>query len=357
MRLSPSLARPAVATLLGVAALSALSAVSGCAGGASGSPGSAHEDEPVESLVGQVESALVPSDPVSKAVSDSCTTSAVKGLGEQLVAEIQCLRPGTMERIDDVPNTTLGSAVFPYMQTPAADALRKVAKTRTVKLVINSALRTLPQQYLLYRWYKTGRCGIGLAATPGTSNHESGVAVDVNDNAGWRTGFQSNGFRWLGASDPVHYDYVGPGRITLSGLSVLAFQRLWNRNNPTDKIGEDGAYGPATEARLAKSPIGGFPKGADCKDVPDGGMTNPDGGGTEPEDVPVVPDGDEPPPESGAPPAAPGPQAGNLPPTDDRPSAGSGGCSTTPAHGAGAPLAVGAVFVVALSLLRARRRR
>jgi len=45
---------------------------------------------------------------------------------------------------------------------------------------------------------------------------------------------------------------------------VLAFQKLWNRNNPGDKIGEDGAYGPQTEARLKKSPATGFATGASC---------------------------------------------------------------------------------------------
>ena len=46
---------------------------------------------------------------------------------------------------------------------------------------INSAFRTVAQQYLLYAWYKQGRCGIGLAATPGNSNHEQGLAVDIED--------------------------------------------------------------------------------------------------------------------------------------------------------------------------------
>lgn len=349
LRLSRSFARPAAATLLGAAALSVFVGLSGCAGSASSAGESRHEDEPTESLVGQVESALVPSDPVSKAVSDSCTTSAVKGLGEQLVAEIQCLRPGTMARIDDVPNTTLGSAVFPYMQTPAADALRKVAKTRTVKLVINSALRTLPQQYLLYRWYKTGRCGIGLAATPGTSNHESGVAVDVNDNAGWRTGFQSNGFRWLGASDPVHYDYTAGG-VNIRGLSVKAFQRLWNRNNPNDKIDEDGAYGPATETRLAKSPIGGFPIGGSC---PDGGVKDAgvdvDGGAIGPDtpnEAPETPDA----PEPDAIPDQPG---SGLAPIDDSQS----GCAAAPRSSSGSAGFAATSILLGLGIAASRSRR
>jgi MYXO-CTERM domain-containing protein len=209
------------------------------------------------------------------------------------------MKPGTMTKIDDIPNVTLGSAVFPYLQTPARNALAAAVAARGVPMSINSALRTLPQQYLLYRWYKTGRCGIGLAASPGTSNHEGAVAVDINDNAGWRTTMQAKGFRWLGASDPVHYDYIAGG-IDLRGISVKAFQRLWNRNHPEDPIAEDGGYGAATETRLAKSPVGGFVQGA-CKST-DAGVPQSDGGfvpePATPEapapDVPKVPDAPEP---------------------------------------------------------------
>ena len=342
-----------------VAGVAAFSGSSGCSDGASDAQAAVDTDEP---SVGESSSALVAGDPVSKAVSESCSTTAVKGLGTQLVGEIQCLRPNTLARIDAVPNTVLGAAVFPYLQSPAAAALAKAAKTRGVKLTINSALRTLPQQYLLYRWYQTGRCGIGLAARPGTSNHESGVAVDVNDNAGWRTGFQSNGFRWLGASDPVHYDYVSGG-ANLRGLSVKAFQRLWNRNHPTDKIPEDGVYGASTESRLARSPVGGFPIGPSC---PDGGVVDagtdasrPDAAipeeppSEEPGEVPVEPDAPEPDslPEDSPAAGEPSPRAGlpTLGPNEGR------GCSST-----GAPLVGEGGLLVALALvsvaLRSRRR-
>jgi len=75
----------------------------------------------------------------------------------------------------------------------------------------------------------------------------------------------SKNYRWLGASDPVHFDYVGGGTINMKGTSVLAFQRLWNRNNPNDRIAEDGQYGPTTENRLSRSPVGGFATGPTCQ--------------------------------------------------------------------------------------------
>ena len=218
------------------------------------------DDDPV----GETSLALNDSDPVSAAVDASCTTSVVKGLSTQLVEEIQCLRPGTMKNIDGVAGLQLGTAVFPWLQMKAAEAVTAAQKDRGVLMEINSALRTLPQQYLLYRWYQKKRCNIGLAARPGQSNHESGLAVDIEDNAAWRDAMTANEMRWLGASDPMHFDYVGEGRIDLGGLSVLAFQKLWNRNHPEDPIAEDSTYGDETEKRLSKSPAGGFPKGAEC---------------------------------------------------------------------------------------------
>ncbi|MCA1663750.1 MAG: hypothetical protein LC659_05705, partial [Myxococcales bacterium] len=50
----------------------------------------------------------------------------------------------------------------------------------------------------------------------------------------------------------------------LRAESVLAFQKLWNLNNPADKIAEDGAYGPMTGAKIAASPATGFAKGTTC---------------------------------------------------------------------------------------------
>lgn len=129
---------------------------------------------------------------------------------------------------------------------------------------MNSGLRSLPQQYLLSEWSRAGRCGIGLAAAPGTSNHEGGLAIDIEDDVGWRSALAAEGFRWLGPSDAVHFDYVGGGTTDVRSLSVLAFQRLWNRNHPEDRIGEDSDYGASTASRLARAPSEGFPIGAVC---------------------------------------------------------------------------------------------
>ncbi len=233
-----------------------------------------HGESDGDGDVGKVTSTLLPNDTVAAAIaSEACATSVVRGLSVQLVEEIQCLRPATFTKIDKLLGFSLGSSVVPYMQTAAAQALARAQKTRGVPMVINSALRTLPQQFLLYGWYQTGRCGIGLAASPGTSNHEGAIAVDVNDTSAWRAAMQNSGFRWLGDNDAVHYDFVGGGNVDLRGLSVRAFQRLWNRNRPNDPIEEDGTYGPSTATRLEQSPIGGFAKGAICNTSTETGPT------------------------------------------------------------------------------------
>lgn len=306
------------------------------------------DEEPGEEDVGTTESALSASDPVSAAVTQSCSTTAVKGLSTQLVEEILCLKPGSMKKISGTSGLSLGAAVFPYLQTPAANALVSAQKARGVTMKINSGLRTLPQQYLLFRWYQTGRCGIALAAQPGRSNHESGIAVDIADNAAWRSAMTSKGFRWLGASDPVHFDFIGGGTFDMRGLSVKAFQRLWNRNNPNDEIEEDGIYGPITAARLAKSPVGGFPIGAQCNRSGHNEMSVTD---APQEDEPeIVPDATE--PEEDAPPSHD--TASATLDVASEPSAAEAGCSTART---GRTTSFTPALVAAAMLVLVRRRR
>ena len=202
---------------------------------------------------------------VGSYVNSTCTTSVVRPLSIQLITELDCIKPNAVEQIPADNQLDVGS-IFNYLQTKPGQSLPVVANDRpAVTMHINSALRSLAQQFLLYQWYATGQCGISLAATPGTSNHERGLAVDVQDTTGWRTPFQNHSWHWIGSSDPVHYDYVGTsGVVDIQGTSVMAFQRLWNLNHPNDTIAEDGAYGPNTELRLKKSPAQGFALGSTC---------------------------------------------------------------------------------------------
>lgn len=212
-----------------------------------------------------------------------CSTTAVEGLSKQIVDEVNCLiGPGTLALVPQEPNLVFSASSFTYLQTPARDDLVKVLQANGgMTMHVDSMLRTVAAQYLLYDWYMAGLCGIQLAATPGTSNHEQGLAFDTADYNAWMTALDNGGFKWYGSADVVHFDYVGAGAVDLNGKDVLAFQTLWNLNNPGDMIAEDGQYGPNTEARLQKSPADGFAKGASCTSATDGGSPPPKDAGAE----------------------------------------------------------------------------
>jgi hypothetical protein len=202
----------------------------------------------------------------------ACSTAGAAALSEQLLAEVECMRAGTLSSIASVPGLRLGPGVLSKLNRGAAGALRDAVAGSS--LTLNSATRSTAQQYILYYWYEHGRCTgvVRLAARPGRSNHESGLAIDTSAYATWRSRLSAHGFRWLGSSDPVHFDYGGAGAVDIRSLAVKAFQRLWNRNHPGDRIAEDGAWGPNTAARMDRAPAGGFEQGATCGG---GGSPNP----------------------------------------------------------------------------------
>ena len=207
---------------------------------------------------------------LSDVIDHGCSTTVVRGLSEQIIAESNCLAPGAYGRVPTLGNLKLGDAVFPYMAVPARDALAAALRgSKHLEMRVNSMLRTVPQQYLLYAWYKRGRCGITLASVPGESNHQSGLAIDVSNPGDWRKTLTRHGFRWLGSKDKWHFDYTKGRGGSRPGLDVLAFQRLWNRNHPDDLVPATGAFDAKTEERLRKAPASGFALGATCARVPD----------------------------------------------------------------------------------------
>jgi len=207
-----------------------------------------------------------------EAVGATCSTAAVQGLSLQIIGQANCIQPGAFVELPALSNVSYLDGVNPFVEQPALDAFVAAANSTGMTITINSMLRSVAQQYLLYAWYQQGRCGIPLAARPGGSNHESGLAFDTNQYSAWRTTLESNGFRWFGNSDVFHFDYVGAGAVDYRSTGVMAFQVLWNRNHPDDLIDEDGSWGPQSESRMSMSPADGFPLGAECDDpVPGGG--------------------------------------------------------------------------------------
>lgn len=233
----------------------------------------AADDGPAMDEDGAPEEPSTPSKPaapqhfatVQDAVAGSCTTASVEGLSKQIIEQARCLNPKAVVPLPSRPNLVTGPHVFPYMQSDARDHLVRVLdahKSATMKL--NSALRTVAQQYLVWRWSASKSCGVELATRPGDSNHELGLALDVAEHASWKSALEAEQFHWLGASDRVHFDYKVPDAQPRKAIDVQAFQKLWNRNHPKDAINEDGNYSPATELRLKKAPADGFEIGPSC---------------------------------------------------------------------------------------------
>jgi len=195
---------------------------------------------------------------VASFITTSCSTAVVVGLSNQIATEIGCMSPSSLVRFAAGSGITFNSnAVLPFLAANAKSDLQKVGNVQ-----LNSAFRTVAQQFLIVEWFNRGRCGITAAAAPGRSNHESGRAVDVANFSERVTAMANHGWSHDVPGDPVHFDHLSSADIR--GKDVLAFQRLWNRNHPGDKIAADGIYGPQTEARIRQSPATGFTTGASC---------------------------------------------------------------------------------------------
>ncbi len=181
------------------------------------------------------------------------STSIANGLSQQLIHQLQIMLPNVFVSFDDL-NVDLLDAAFPYVQSAAKQGLQQAIQDRGAKMLVNSCYRTIAQQMLLYNDRFNNSNPV---APPGASNHQTGLAIDIEDPRGWEPFLIRYGWNPL-PGDPPHFDYQGGGDIR--SQSILAFQRLWNQNNPNNKIGEDGAFGPQTEAALNQSPAHGFAK-------------------------------------------------------------------------------------------------
>lgn len=194
----------------------------------------------------------------------SCTTEVVRELSLQLAHEMNCLAPGSLVDVSArgyvqlVNGSTIG-----FLSAPATAAVEAAVLWRNEQISITSAFRSFAAQYLVYRWYERGRCDIPAAAQPGTGNHEQGAAIDVANWDTWRPALLASGWQHNVPGDEVHFEYLP--RAMQTNLGVLAFQRLWNRNNPHDVIEEDGLVGPIVLRRLARAPAKGFALGPTCR--------------------------------------------------------------------------------------------
>ena len=191
-------------------------------------------------------------------------TGRVSGLSRQIIAQMNNLQTGILINFESLAGITSSgeSHLNLFLQSGPKEALRAalregIAKQPNLKMIINSAYRTVAQQHILYQVYRRDPHLIPLAAVPGNSNHEDGMAIDVNNYQQWKPYLLNNGWQWQGTTDPVHF-FDRSGRDDVGNLGVQAFQSLWNKYHPKDRIPANGHFGDLTTAKMDLSPIGGF---------------------------------------------------------------------------------------------------
>lgn len=196
---------------------------------------------------------------LSQYLPNNCSTAGLFGLTKQIADMLVASLPADMV-IDISPHVTIaGGTTLPYLQKEAGEALIAAIQEKGEKPRLVHAVRVLPQQYAVFYWYTHGKkCGVVLAASPGTSPHERAVAVDFENHADWISVLKKHNWIWRGQADPPHFNYHGGSDPDFGREGIRAFQKLWNLHKPADQIREDGSYGPRTEKRLEASPIEGF---------------------------------------------------------------------------------------------------
>ena len=173
-------------------------------------------------------------------------TGRVSGLSRQIIAQMNTLQTGILINFENLPGIASSgeSHLNLYLQSGAKEALRAALREGTtkqpsLKMTINSAYRTVAQQHVLYQTYLRDPKLIPLAAKPGNSNHEDGLAIDVSNYNAWKPYLLAHGWQWQGSKDPVHF-FDRNGRDDVSNLGVKAFQSLWNKYHPEDQMTVDG---------------------------------------------------------------------------------------------------------------------
>jgi D-alanyl-D-alanine carboxypeptidase len=207
---------------------------------------------------------------VKDIIDNSSDTGKLSGLSAQIIEKFNAIAKARLgiimadfsdlSRLDFSANEP-GRKVNTLLQKAAKDSLQKAIQDHPEKdpIFINSAYRTVAQQYFLYQLFLAGR-GNG-ANKPGTSSHEDGLALDIDNHKEWKDALINNGWiRPYLPKEPWHFTFkAGTNSDELKKIGVEAFQELWNEKNPTDQIKIDGDFGKETKKRMNKSPSDGFP--------------------------------------------------------------------------------------------------
>lgn len=104
-----------------------------------------------------------------------------------------------------VDGKAMTTTLYPHFQK-----LKAAAAKAGVTIRVNSGFRTMAEQQYFWNCYVTKKCNNGnLAARPGYSNHQNGIALDIDTRAfNWlRLHASKYGFVRTVASENWHWEY------------------------------------------------------------------------------------------------------------------------------------------------------
>lgn len=163
-----------------------------------------------------------------------------------------------------------------------AEKLRATAAAQGITTHYISGVRSLDDQKQLYANYQAGKAGqplpypargpVPLAAVPGTSMHERGLAADIeaddpNQQAKLRALGNQIGLRTIGPSDPNHFEMASanipkgggaPGAIAFADNPAASLAAASPASAALNKVAGPGAPStPGTTINAASAPVPG----------------------------------------------------------------------------------------------------
>ncbi|MCU0657984.1 MAG: M15 family metallopeptidase [Polyangiaceae bacterium] len=133
---------------------------------------------------------------------------------EELISNVSCKERTDTAYVKGKASTikliTVGGKPVSRATGHAFLKMQKAAHAAGVHLAINSGFRTMSEQQYFYNCYLSKKCNNGnLAAKPGFSNHQSGIALDMTTSSWLAKNGTKFGFVRTVPSEPWHWEYTG----------------------------------------------------------------------------------------------------------------------------------------------------
>jgi hypothetical protein len=141
-------------------------------------------------------------------------TLATEQKSASLRSSVDCTEQGATAYVQGTPKPirviTVGGKKVTRATGHAFLRMQRAANDAGVYLSLNSGFRSMAEQEYLYGCYLSGNCNGGnLAARPGYSNHQSGIAVDVSTSDWLANHGEAYGFERTVPSEAWHWEFTG----------------------------------------------------------------------------------------------------------------------------------------------------